>query len=142
MRDSAQFTSETRFNLRTCSYLPCSLSYSTSTAPSSTQMNCTSIPGTARSGDSVNNFLENNYAHRSAKDLINIYLNFSPRRRSIVSAKIWMNTDRNCSERNIFQGSDRSPRCANFSSAFTTITNKSCSPVQAKRVTPNITLTC
>src|SRR3954468_20165301 len=87
-------------------------------------MNCTWIPGTVHSGDSINNFLENNYAHRSAKDLINIYLNFSPGRRSTVSAKIWMNTDPSCSEKNIFQRSDRSRRCANFSSAFTTITNK------------------
>ena len=30
-------------------------------------MNCTSIPGTAHSGDSANNFLGNNYARRSAK---------------------------------------------------------------------------
>src|SRR4051794_21594575 len=97
---------------------------------------------TAHSGDSINNFLENNYAHRSAKDLINIYLNFSPGRRSTVSAKIWMDTDPSCSEKNIFQRSDRSRRCANFSSAFTTITNKSCSPVRAKRVTPNITSAC
>src|SRR5881227_2893493 len=126
MRDSAQFTSETRFNSRVCDYLPCSLLYSTSTAPSWIQISCTLIRGSAPSDDSVNSFLENNCAHKSAKDLINIYLNFSPRRRSTVSAKIWMNTDPSSSEKNIFQRSDRSRRCANFSSAFTTITNKSC----------------
>src|SRR5437773_3466672 len=43
------------------------------------------------------------------------------------------------SEKNISQKSDRSRKCTNFSSAFTTTTNASCSPVPAKRLIQSIT---
>ena len=87
-------------------------------------MNCTSIPGIARSSDSANNFLGNNYAPRSAKAPTNIYPNFSRPRKSNVSAKSWMNTGPSCSEKNIFQRSDHFRKCANFFSAFATTTKR------------------
>ena len=100
-------------------------------------MNCTSIPGIARSGDSANNSLGKNYARRSVKARTNIYPSFSRPKKSNVSAKSWMNTGPRYSEKNIFQGSDRFRKCANFFSAFTTTTKESCSPVPAKRLTPS-----
>ena len=124
-RGSAQFTDETRFRLRICAYPLCTLSYSTLTAPSSIPMNCMSIPGTAHSGNSANNSLGNNYARRSVKALTNIYPSFSRPKKSNVSAKSWMNTGPSCSEKNIFQRSDRFRKCANFFSASTTTTNAS-----------------
>jgi len=39
-------------------------------------MNCTSIRGIARSGDSGNNSLQKDYARKSAKAPTNIYLHF------------------------------------------------------------------
>ena len=59
-------------------------------------MNCTSIRGIARSGDSGNNSLQKDYVRKSAKVPTNIYLHFSRPTRSNVSAKSWMNTGPSC----------------------------------------------